>query len=61
MNIQVKLFATLKDRAGSPQVTVELPDEATVAALLDRLARSQPKLASALPTCLVAVNREFAF
>jgi molybdopterin converting factor subunit 1 len=61
MNLQVKLFATLKDRAGSPTVSIELPDEVTVSVLLDRLAAAQPKLAPALPTCLVAVNQEFAF
>jgi molybdopterin converting factor subunit 1 len=61
MDIQVKLFATLKDRAGSGHVNVALPDDATVAVLLDRLARAHPKLAPALPTCLVAVNQEFAF
>jgi molybdopterin converting factor subunit 1 len=61
MNLQVKLFATLKDRAGSSTVAIELPDETTVSGLLDRLAAAQPKLAAALPTCLVAINQEFAF
>ena len=50
MNLQVKLFATLKDRAGSSTVAIELPDETTVSGLLDRLAAAQPKLAAALPT-----------
>ena len=61
MNLQVKLFATLKDRAGSSAVWIELPDEVTVSVLLDRLAAAQPKFAPALPTCLVAINQEFAF
>jgi len=61
MNLQVKLFATLKDRAGSSTVSIELPEDVTVSALLDQLAAAQPKLAPALPTCLVAVNQEFAF
>ena len=61
MNIQIKLFATLKDRAGSPRVQLDLPDNATVSVLLDRLAQTQPRLAPSLPTCLVAVNQEFAF
>ena len=61
MNIQIKLFATLKDRAGSPRVQLDLPDDATVSVLLDRLAQTQPRLAPSLPTCLVAVNQEFAF
>jgi MoaE-MoaD fusion protein len=61
MKLQIKLFATLKDRAGSPSVSIDLPDEVTVSGLLDRLAAVQPKLAPALPTCLVAINQEFAF
>lgn len=61
MKIRIKLFATLKDRAGSSHVEINLPDAATVATLLDRLAIEQPKLAPSLPTSLVAVNQEFAF
>jgi MoaE-MoaD fusion protein len=61
MDIQVKLFATLRDRAGSSRVSVELPDDATVAVLLDRLTAGQPKLAPSLASCVVAVNQEFAF
>jgi MoaE-MoaD fusion protein len=61
MDIQVKLFATLKDRVGSPYVTVDLPDNATVSVLLDRLAAAQPKLAPSIATCVVAINQEFAF
>jgi molybdopterin synthase catalytic subunit len=61
MDIKVKLFATLKDRVGSPHVTIDLPDEATVSVLLDRLAAAQPKLAPSIATCVVAVNQEFAF
>jgi molybdopterin synthase catalytic subunit len=61
MNVQVKLFATLKDRAGSSHVNVDLPDGATVSVLLDRLAAAQPKLAPSIPTCIVAINQEFAF
>jgi molybdopterin converting factor subunit 1 len=61
MNVQVKLFATLKDRAGSGQVNVELPDEATVATLLEQLGQAHPRLAPSLETTLVAVNQEFAF
>jgi MoaE-MoaD fusion protein len=61
MDIQVKLFATLKDRAGSSHVNIDLPADATVSLLLDRLAAAQPKLAPSIATCVVAVNQEFAF
>jgi molybdopterin converting factor subunit 1 len=60
MNIQIKLFATLKDRAGSSAVNLEVPAETTVAGLLEQLAAAQPRLAPALGACLVAVNQEFA-
>jgi molybdopterin converting factor subunit 1 len=61
MELQVKLFATLKDRIGRPHVNVDLPEDATVSVLLDRLAAAQPKLAPSLATCVVAINQEFAF
>jgi len=61
MQLVVRLFATLRDRAKTNQVAVELADGATVGALRDQVAADYPALAAALPTCLVAVNREFAF
>ena len=61
MQLVVRLFATLKDIVRASQVTVELNDDATVGALREKLAADYPALAASLPTCLVAVNREFAF
>ena len=60
MDIQVKLFATLRDRAGSSHVTVELPDKATVAVLLERLAATPPQPAPPLATRVGAINHGFA-
>jgi len=61
MRIDVQLFATLRDRAGSKIVSVDLPDDATVAHLIEHIGRHYPGLAEALPTSIVAVNQEFAF
>jgi molybdopterin synthase catalytic subunit len=61
MRLEVKLFATLKDRAKANRVTVELKDGATVAALREQIAKDYPALVAALPTTLVSVNQEFAF
>jgi molybdopterin synthase catalytic subunit len=61
VKVKVLFFATLKDRAGQGQIALELDEAATVAALKARLAAALPDLASALPTALVSVNREFAF
>ncbi|MDX1664957.1 MAG: molybdenum cofactor biosynthesis protein MoaE [Candidatus Promineifilaceae bacterium] len=61
MELQIRLFASLKDRAGREQVTVTLQEPATVAALLEALREGHPELAPALDSVLVAVNRDFAF
>ncbi len=61
MQLVVRLFATLRDRVKVNQVAIELADGATVGALREKLAADYPALAAALPTSLVAVNREFAF
>ena len=61
MRFVVKLFATLRDRARAREVTVELDDGATVAMLRKKLAADYPTLVPSLPTCVAAVNQEFAF
>ena len=59
-SLSIRLFATLKDRAGGAKICVDMPDPATVEALLAKIAADYPELAPALPTCLVSVNRAFA-
>lgn len=61
MKLEVRLFASLKDRAGRERVTVDLVRPATVRTLTEALAIHYPALAPALPTSLVAVNQDFAF
>ncbi len=60
-SFNIRLFATLKDRAGQESISVDVAEPATVAALLDAIAVDFPTLAPALPTALVAVNKDFAF
>jgi MoaE-MoaD fusion protein len=60
-NQTVLLFATLKDRAGSGKVVVELAEVATVKDLKIALAQHTPALAGYLPNILVAVNQAYAF
>ena len=53
MEVEVRLFAGLRQRAGAERVRVQLPDRATVSDLL---------AAMDLPprSCVVALNREYA-
>jgi molybdopterin synthase catalytic subunit/molybdopterin converting factor small subunit len=53
MLVSVRLFAGLRERAGSARVEVELPDDATVGDLLDAM-QLAPR------SCVAAINREYA-
>ena len=55
MNVTVRLFAVLRERAGAGEVTLELPDGARVRDALHELS----ELAGGLPL-VMAVNREYA-
>ena len=55
MEVTVRLFAALRERAGAPAVTLELPEGARVRDALDSLAG----LAEGVPL-VMAVNREYA-
>jgi molybdopterin converting factor small subunit len=58
MKVKVLFFATLKDRAGTRQAEMDLPDEARVRDLKARLGKEYPGLTQAIETTLVSVNRE---
>jgi MoaE-MoaD fusion protein len=60
MEVEVRLFATLKDRAGHGRIVVAVEEPATVQSLIEAIAAAYPALAPALPVALVAVNKSFA-
>jgi molybdopterin converting factor subunit 1 len=62
MKFDVKLFATLKEKAQASHLIIDLEDrQLTVADLLVELVRQKPSLESSMKSVLVAVNNEFAF
>ncbi len=61
MELTIRLFATLRDRAGQSKISLTVPAPATVQDLLDAAELAYPGLAASLPTVLVAVNKNFAF
>ncbi len=62
MQISVLLFATLKDIAGQPRLTLTLPDDAaTVADVRRALAAQIPGIERHLDSAIAAVNEEYAF
>lgn len=55
MRVRVQLFAGLRERAGTSEIDLELPDDARVADALDRV----KALTDGIPV-VMAVNREYA-
>jgi molybdopterin synthase catalytic subunit len=59
--IRVLFFATLKERAGTRETTLDLPPGARVGDLKALLAAKLPGLKEMTGSMLVSVNKEFAF
>ena len=59
--IRVLFFATLRDRAGTKNVDLEIPVETTVKALKDLVVEAYPGLMETMDTVVISINREFAF
>ena len=60
MRCRVKLFARARDLAGADEVSVALPDGATVADLRRALASAYPALGGLLARSALAIANEFA-
>lgn len=60
MNLNIRLFATLKDSAGASQVSVDVGESATVSDLLDSISRQYPAIEPYLQSILISVNQEYA-
>ena len=59
MQIRVKLFAILRDRAGKSEMMLELTSGASVSTAIARLAQQAPAIRDLLSRVALAVNREY--
>ena len=59
MTVTVKLFALLRDRAGTGETSLDVPPGTTVADAVGQLAERYPATAAMLARSAVAVNREY--
>ena len=59
LRVTVKLFASYRERVGESEITVEMPDEATVGCLAEEVARQYPNLIADPSRLVVAVNQEY--
>jgi molybdopterin synthase catalytic subunit len=60
MDVEIRLFATLKDLTGRERITISIDGPASVRMLLSAVEDAYPMLTQALPTVLVAVNKAYA-
>jgi molybdopterin converting factor subunit 1 len=60
MIVRVKLFAVARERAGSSEISVDLPTAATVSQLRSAIIEQFPPLAELLAHARIAVANEYA-
>jgi molybdopterin converting factor subunit 1 len=60
MTITVRLFAILRERAGASELSLTLPDRATIDQAVTTLASKTPAIADYLPRVAFAVNQSYA-
>jgi molybdopterin converting factor subunit 1 len=59
--VKLLFFATLRDRAGTKSMELEVPSDLTVQGLKDQLAREYPGLKDSMLSVIITINREYAF
>ena len=59
--VKVLFFATLRDRAGTKSMELDIPDGLTVQGLKDKVSMEFPNLQASMSSVLITINREYAF
>lgn len=59
--IKILFFATIKDRAGTKSMDLDIPVDMTIQQLKEKLGTEYPNLSESLKSVLMTINREYAF
>ena len=59
--VKLLFFATLRDRAGTKSMELDIPADLTVQGLKDKLSIEYPNLKESMSSVLITINREYAF
>lgn len=59
--VKLLFFATLRDRAGTKSMELDLPADLTVQGLKDKISNEYPNLKDSMSSVLITINREYAF
>ena len=60
-HVKLLFFATIRDRAGTRSMEMDIPDDLTIQGLKDKLAHEIPNLKESMKSVLITINREYAF
>ncbi len=59
--IKLLFFATIRDRAGTKSMDLDIPEDLTVQGLKDKIAEEYPNLRDSMKSVLITIDREYAF
>lgn len=59
--VKLLFFATIRDRAGTKSMELDIPEDLTIRGLKDRLGNEVPNLKESMKSVLITINREYAF
>jgi len=59
--IKLLFFATIRDRAGTKSLELDIPTDLTILGLKEKLSTDYPNLKDSMKSVLITINREYAF
>jgi len=60
-HVKLLFFATIRERAGTKSLELDIPEDLTIQGLKDKLASDIPNLKESMKSVLITINREYAF
>jgi len=60
-HVKLLFFATLRDRAGTKSMELDIPADLTIQELKDKISAEFPNLKESMSSVLITINREYAF
>jgi len=60
-HVKLLFFATIRERAGTKSLEVDIPEDMTIRGLKDKLSADIPGLKESMKSVLITINREYAF
>ena len=59
--IKLLFFATIRDRAGTKSIELDIPEDMTVRGLKEKITQEYPNLKDSMKSVLITIDREYAF